>query len=294
MKRILKEPMLHFILLAAGLFMVYGIISRPGRSEEPGKIIVTQGQVENLLDSFIRAWQRPPTPEELAGLVRDHVREEVCCREAIAMGLDKDDTIIRRRLRQKFEFVSEDIATMTDPTDAELDAFFQTHLDMFRIPQRFTFCQLYLNPEIRGHGENMTRYADELLDQLTGAGDKLDLSAVGDSFLLDREFAAISADEIAKQFGGKFAAQLNKLAPGQWHGPIESGYGMHLVLVRERTEEHLPALAEVRVAVRREWESARRLQANERFYEKLLKHYTVVIETPEPIKEGKKLAEVRR
>jgi hypothetical protein len=153
---------------------------------------------------------------------------------------------------------------------------------------------VYLNPEIHGHGEKMRQDAGELLAQLDQAGDKADLSALGDAFLLDHEFAAMSSGEISKQFGEKFAAQLNKLAPGKWHGPIESGYGMHLVLVRERTEEHLPVLAEVRAAVRREWENARRLEANETFYQNLLKHYTVIIESPEPAKRQEIVAEVRR
>jgi len=294
MKRTLKEPLIHFLVLGLGLFVAYSLTPKSRGFSEPEKILVTRGQIENLMDGFQKAWQRPPSREELAGLVRDRVREEVYCREAMAMGLDKDDTIIRRRLRQKLEFVSEDIGAMAEPTEGELDAYFRAHLDTFRVPERFTFCQVYLNPEKHSHGETMTRDGAQLLAQLNLAGDKADPTAVGDAFLLDREFVAVPAGEIAKQFGEKFAVELTKLALGQWQGPIESGYGMHLILVRGRTEEHMPELAEVRAAVRREWENARRLEANETFYQNLLKHYTVAIESPASVKGQATLAEVRR
>jgi len=294
MKRILKEPLVHFLVLGIGLFVTYNLIPKSRGLSEPEKIVITQGQIENLINGFQRAWQRPPSRDELAGLVRDRVREEVYCREAMTMGLDKDDTIIRRRLRQKLEFVSEDIGAVAEPTESELDAYFRAHADTFRIPERFTFSQVYLNPEKHGHGESMKRDAAQLLAQLNLAGDKADPAELGDAFLLEHDFVAAPAGEIAKQFGEKFGVQLAKLAPGQWQGPIESGYGMHLVLVRARTEEHMPELAEVRSAVRREWENARRLEANEEFYQNLLKHYTVTIESPVSVKGQATLAEVRR
>ena len=293
MKRLFKEPLVHFLVLGAGLFVAYNLTPKGRGPGEPGKIVVTQGEIEHLASGFTRSWQRPPTSEELAGLVRDRVREEVYCREAIAMGLDKDDTIIRRRLRQKLEFVSEDIAAMAPPTDAQLEAYFRAHADTFRVPQRFTFSQVYLNPQLHGDGEHLRRDAGQLLAQLNQAGGKADLSATGDAFLLDREFEGMSLGEIAKQFGEKFAAQLSKIALGKWHGPIESGYGIHLVLIRKCTEESLPVLAEVRDTVRRECENARRLEANEAFYQSLLKHYTVTIENPEPVREANKMAQLR-
>ena len=293
MKRVLEEPLLHFLVLGVGLFVAYNLMPKGRGLGEPEKILVTQGEIEHLASGFMRSWQRPPTPEELAGLVRDRVREEVYCREAITMGLDKDDTIIRRRLRQKLEFVSEDIAAMAEPTDAQLEAYFHAHADTFRVPQRFSFNQVYFNPQLHGDGEHLRQDAGQLLAQLNRAGGQADPSQVGDAFLLDHEFAVMPVGDIAKQFGEKFAAQLGKIAPGKWQGPIESGYGMHLVLVKGRTDEQLPALAEVRAAVRREWENARRLEANEAFYQNLLKHYTVTIESQESAK-GQEVAEVRR
>jgi hypothetical protein len=290
MKRILKEPLLHFLLLGAGLFLVYTLVPKTG-SADAGKIVVTQGQIEHLVTGFAKAWQRPPAPEELAGLIRDQVREEVYCREAKAMGLDKDDTIIRRRLCQKLEFVSNDIAGMAEPTDADLNAYFQAHSDTFRLEPRFTFHHVYLNPD--KHRNSLERDATQLLSQLNQAGGGADPSELGDSFLLEHQFTAVPASEVAKQFGERFVSKLSGLSPGQWQGPVESGYGVHLVLLNERTAARLPTLAEVRPAVRREWANARRLEANEKFYQDLLKRYTVTIERPEPVEAERKLAQAR-
>jgi hypothetical protein len=277
MKRLLREPLLHFLLLGAAIFAAYGVVSKRG-SEEPGKIVITQGQVENLAFGFAKTWQRPPTDQELAALVRDRVREEVYYREAMALGLDKDDTVIRRRLRQKMEFVSDDIAAQAEPTDADLNAYLLAHPAKFPVEQRFTFRQVYLNPD--KHRASLADDAARLLAQLKQSGDKADISALGDVFLLEHDFTALPASEIAKQFGEQFAARMPELTPGQWQGPIESGYGVHLVKVAERSDGRLPALADVREVVRREWDNARRQEANEKFFQELLKRYVVTIEQP--------------
>lgn len=291
MKRILKEPLLHFVLLGAGLFLAYGRMPKDVSRGDAGTIVVTQGQIEHLTAGFIKTWQRAPSAEELAGLVHDFVQEEVYCREAMAMGLDRDDTVIRRRLRQKLQFVSEDIAAQAEPTEADLNEYLQAHAATFRVPPRFTFRQVYLNPQ--KHRDTLAHDAAQLLVQLKQAGSQADTSALGDTLLLEDQLVAASASEVAKEFGEKFAAQLPMLAPGQWQGPVESGYGVHLILVNERTEGRQPALAEVRDAVSREWANARRLQANQKFYEELLKHYTVTIELPKAVKGGKKLAQAK-
>jgi hypothetical protein len=282
MKKILREPLLHFLLIGTAIFTAYGLMSKRS-SDQPGKIIISAGQVAAMAEGFTRTWRRPPTRAEIEGLIRDQVQEEVYCREAMALGLAKDDTIIRRRLRQKMEFVSDDVAALAEPTDDELSVFLKAHADTFRVQRQFTFSQVYLNPE--RHGENLARDIAQLLTQLQEAGDQADVPEVGDLFLLENKFQSLPASEIVKQFGEKFAAKLGELPTGQWYGPVESGYGMHLVRISERTEGRMPALAEVRDAVRREWANARRLEANEKFYQELLKRYTVTIERAEPLEE---------
>jgi len=277
MKRIIKEPLVHFLLLGAAIFAAYSMVNRNGEPA-PGRIVISQGQLASMMEGYTRTWQRPPTGEEWQGLIRDRVREEVYYREALALGLDKDDTVIRRRLRQKMEFISDDAAAQASPTDAELNAYLQSHPEKFRVGPQFTFRQLYLNPEV--HGANLARDAAQLLVKLNQTGGDADWATTGDPFMLDNRFTAAPAGEVTKQFGDKFTARLGGLQPGHWQGPVESGFGEHLVFISERTEGHLPALAEVRDAVSREWDDGRRLEANEKFYQDLLKHYTVTIEQP--------------
>jgi hypothetical protein len=283
--KILREPLLHFILLGAAIFAVYGFISRH-RTDKPGEIVVTQGTLENIITGFTRTWQRPPTEEELRGQIRDYIREEAAYREALAMGLDRDDTIVRRRLRQKLEFLSDDLATSVEPTDAELQTFLQAHAGLFQSEPRFTFRQVYLNPQ--QHGASLSADEAHLLAGLQRAGPNADLSALGDPFLLAPSFQNVSLAEVKQVFGDQFASALAALSTSRWQGPVASGYGAHFVFLSQRTEGSLPELAEIRDQVRREWFNSKRNDATEKFYQRLLKRYTVKIEQPEE----KKVAQV--
>lgn len=275
MKKLLHEPLVHFMLLGVLVFTGFKFFSK-NESNPPDTIVVTQGKIESLVTGFTRTWQRPPTREELNGLIRDYVREEVCAREAMALGLDKEDTVIRRRLRQKLEFISESVAAQANPTEAELQQYLEAHREKFRSELQLTFRQVYLDPQ--RHGINLNRDAAQLLIQLQQAGTDSDISVSGDPFLLDQEYKRVPAGEVSKQFGEKFAARLGDLPVGQWQGPIESGYGTHLVLILDRDEGRMPVLKEVRDAVKLEWSNAQRSETNEKFYEALLKRYTVTIE----------------
>jgi|RhiMetdeSRZDD1v2_1073273.scaffolds.fasta_scaffold24216_4 hypothetical protein len=285
MHKLLHEPLLHFLLLGAALFVVFGVVDkRP--SDEPGHIVITPGQIASLTAGFTRTWQRPPTAEELAGLIHDAIREEVYYREAMALGLERDDSIIRRRLRQKMEFIAEDVAALAEPTDEELQAYLHAHPDTFRLEHRFSFRHVYLNPERRR--ASLTDDTAQLLTTLHQAGDQVDIAALGDAFLLEHEFEGVPGSEVAKLFGEPFATALGTLGPEQWQGPVPSGYGVHLVFVSARTEGRVPALEEARDAVRREWANVQQQHAQETFYQRLLKRYTVTIEGVEPEAEQKK------
>ena len=287
--RIIKEPLLHFLLLGAGIFAVYNWL--PNRDQgERGRIVITQGQIEHLATGFAMIWKRQPTSDELVGLVSDHVREEVYCREAMALGFDKDDTVIRRRLRQKMEFVSDDIAAQIQPTDGDLSAYLGAHPEQFRVDPRFTFQQVYLNPA--QHGTNLARDTDQWMSRLPSDGKQADVSTLGDSSLLENRFTRVSVREVAGQFGEKFANALVGLKPGQWAGPVESSYGLHWVWVSDKSEGRIPLLSEVRDAVQREWENTRRMEANEKVYQDLLKRYVVTIERP-TLTEPRKVADAQ-
>src|SRR6476659_3404233 len=159
----LREPLLHFLLLGATIFGAYRLLS-DARATRPGSIVVTEGRIEALVAAFTRTWQRPPTASEREGLIREYIREEVYVREAITLGLDQDDVVIRRRLRQKLEFVSEDLSSQADPTDGQLRAYLNAHQDAFRVEPHFTFRQVFLDPQRRG--DKLSRDAARLLTGL--------------------------------------------------------------------------------------------------------------------------------
>ena len=208
MKKLLREPLVHFLLLGLLVFAGFKFTSRSDAGE-PGKIVVNQAQVESLVNGFTRTWQRPPTNLELEGLIREYIREEVCTREALALGLDKDDSVIRRRLRQKLEFISDNVASQADPDDKALQKYLQAHPENFRAQRQFTFSQVYLDPQ--KHGEDLSRDSNRLLAELRLAVSRPDLSKLGDSLLLEQDYEAVPAGEVSKQFGEKFAAKLVEL-----------------------------------------------------------------------------------
>jgi hypothetical protein len=283
--KLIREPLFHFLLLGATIFAVYGLATRH-KTDKPGEIVVTQGTFENLVTGFSRTWQRPPTEEELQGLVRDYIREEAAYREALTLGLDRDDMIVRRRLRQKLEFLSDELATRTEPSGAELQSFLQTHTGLFQSEPVFSFRQIYFNPQL--HGANLHRDMARALEGLERAGSRANTADLGDPFLLERSFENVSLSDVKKTFGDQFALAVAALQLGMWQGPIDSGYGTHLVFVAQRSEGRLPALDEVRDQVRREWLDAKRKEATDKFYRAILSRYKVKIELPEE----KKVAQV--
>lgn len=275
-QRLLREPLLHFLVLGAVLFGLYQWAGGPAAGAAGGDIVVTQGRIRNLTDTFTRTWQRPPTPEELNGLVEDYVREEVLYREGVALGLDRDDTIIRRRLRQKLEFVSEDAANAVEPTDAELTEFLARNAEAYRVESQLTFSQVFLDPSKRG--EQLEADAASLLDALRTRGDKLDPATLGDSLMLDSRYEAVAEEDIARLFGAEFEAALRDQPVGEWVGPLKSGYGAHLVRIDTRLPGRVAALPEVRDAVARDWSAARRQQLLDEQYQQLRSRYQVRIE----------------
>ena len=275
--KFLREPLLHFVFLGAALFVVFRLVG--GDGAEPGRIVVTRGRIEQFVVMFSRTWQRAPTREELEGLIRDYLREEVFSREAIAIGLDRDDTIIRRRLRQKMEFITDEVSGRIEPTEAELQAYLDEHPGDYRLEPRFTFRQVYLNPDRRG--DALDKDAARLLAELRRLEPKADTRERGDRLMIEHDFTDAGAREVAATFGESFAGRLGELAPGSWEGPIESAYGLHLVLIAERTDGRLPRLDEVKESVQRDWYNARRIEAGEKLYAELLKKYEVTVDWPE-------------
>ena len=240
---------MHFLALGALVFFLFHLTTDRGETQD-GKIVVTRGKVEQLVTGFSRTWQRLPTQEELDGLVEDSIREEVLYREALAMRLDKDDTIVRRRMRQKLEFLTEDTAAAAPSTDADLQGWLDKHPDKFRVEPTLAFSQVYLNATHAG--DNASAAASKVLAQLDSAGESVAAAELGDTTMLPHQFPLSRVDEIASVFGDEFARRVAQLEGGRWIGPIQSGYGWHIVYVSERTEGRPKPLSEVRDAVQRD------------------------------------------
>lgn len=284
--RVVREPLFQFLVIGAAIFAIHAVVARY-RTDVPGEIVVTQGTIENLVTGFARTWQRPPSEGELQGLVRDYIREEAAYREALAVGLDRDDMIVRRRLRQKLEFLADDLATRTAPTDGDLRGFLETHRDLFQTEPLVSFRQVYFDPG--RHGGDLDRDVRRALDELRRSGGHVGEPAVGDPLLLGQTFADVPPADVKSTFGESFAAAITAVPVGSWQGPLHSGYGVHLVYVERRTESRLPVLADIQDQVRREYLDTRRRQAEDRFYQTLLSRYRVRIE---PL-EGPKLARMQ-
>ncbi len=277
LRRLRREPLVHFLLLGGLLFLYFGW---KGGSAGPGgtRISITPGLVEHLAAGFARTWQRPPTDAELKGLVDEYVKEEIATREATAMGLDRDDTIIRRRLRQKLEFLVEDAADQAQATEAELQSWLDAHPEAFPAEPRVGLRQVYLSAEKRGAAVRAD--AERLLARLRAAGPRAGTESMGDASMLPAELPPGPLAEVSRAFGSDFAAQVEALAPGEWSGPLESPYGLHLVLVTEKAAAARPPLAQIRPQVERELQAERRRAQLAALYERLLRKYSVSIEMP--------------
>jgi hypothetical protein len=252
-----------------------------GDKEEfrPEEIVVGAGQVERMSQVWRKTRMRPPTQQELEGLIKDHIQEEIYYREAVSLGLDQDNSVIRRHLRQKMEFLSEDIAAQQEPTEEELDVFLSNNPERFRRDAGLSFRHIYFNRDNRG--EMTAADAQSLLANLDGT-ESLEVTAgMGDPLPLPHAFRLTFERDVASRFGTIFVEQLLLLDTGRWLGPVESGFGLHLVYIDERIGAEVPELDAVRDEVVREWREVKRQEVNKAFYEGLRGRYRVVIERPE-------------
>lgn len=290
MRRWLREPLLHFAVLGVGLFALDAFLGQDTVEAGDQRIVVTAGRVENLAALFAKTRQRPPTFEELKALVDDFILEEALYREGVALGLDRDDTVVRRRVRLRMEYVIEDLVDQAEPSEAELQAWLDERSGEYGDPLRLGFRQVFLSPDQRG--EAVHADAERLLAALRSEA-SADAAGLGDPSLLEHVHTDVPADRVALQFGGDFAAALTEASPGEWLGPLESPYGLHLVRLDSRTERAPPTLEDVRAPVERDWLYARREEVTRRYHDELLERYSVSVEWPEARPEGAESAPAR-
>ena len=260
------------------LFALHGLVGKRN-VEAPEKIVVSASRIANLGDGFARTWRRPPSEQELQGLIEDYVRDEVFYREGRAAGLDRDDVIIRHRVRQKMEFLAEDMS-VPEPSDEQLAVYLASNPERFRAEDQLTFHQVFLSATRRANTiENDSKQVARVLAR----GDAtVDAAALGDPFLLGQEFRDVSPSKVISTFGQEFARRISAMETGRWQGPLPSSFGQHFVFINERVSGGLPPLDAVRPAVRREWANARRLEAESKLYASLRERYEIIVEAPTP------------
>ncbi len=276
-ERWLREPLLQFLLAGMVLFVGYHWLSpRSGRPDPAARIVLTPDDVRQIRIAWLSQGRGDLSPAQLRHLVEARVREEILYREALALGIDKDDTIIRRRMAQKMEFLFEDVAALRDPTADELRAWFKKNAERFTLPTRATFRHLYFSPDRRG--ARARDDASRALAKLAGKpADWPAAATLADPFMLQDHYGDRSFDEVARTFGPGFARALFVLAPEAWSGPIESGYGWHLVWVDSITPARVPAFEDTEPEVRRRWIEDQRAEIRERAFKAMRARYKVVL-----------------
>lgn len=272
--RLLREPLAHFLVAGALLFALSAARGDAVDSSSR-RIVLNEAQVERLAAFWMQTWRRPPTEAELDGLIRDYIKEEIYYREALRLGLDQGDAVIRRRLRAKMEFLITAEIENVAPTDAELQAWLDGHSERYGADPLFTFDQIYVSTN-----SNPNAAAARARDILRRLNEGDEATLLGDPILLPRAMEAAPKSDVARQFGDAFADALARSPRHAWAGPIESEYGIHLVMVRAVSAETAPVLSDVRQAVENDWRAETRTRREAEAYQALLDGYDVVIERP--------------
>jgi len=272
-RSLIREPLLHFALLGGAIFAAYAAFA-PVKPES-SRIVITGSQIASIDAQFHNTWQRSPTREELTALIANYVREEVLYREGIALGLDQDDPVIRGRVKQKVEILSEDIFDK-QPTEADLKKYFVSHGELFEEPPVFTFEQVYFEPARHGAG-----LSAEIAAALAGLRAGKQASALGDSTMLPPQMENAQPHDVAAVFGDEFTSGIRNLKVGQWEGSVRSSFGLHLVRVTKQHAARAPLFAEVHDQLAREWNRTRSVEVKNTFYRNLRKRYSVEIERAE-------------
>jgi hypothetical protein len=253
MKELIRQPLLHFVVIGVALGALYGWLWSRDDAEPDRTIRVTQADISRAEAEWAARWNRAPTPAELDGLIRSRIREAALYREAVAMGLDRDDPIVRRVLVQKLETIARDLVEISlAPTEQDLATYFEENAERYQPPPLITFTHVFVDPDRRE--ERTLDDADEILAELQALGPPGDgIEEFGDPLMIQPYFPEKTEQGVARQFGGGFARSVFELEPGRWHGPVLSGYGTHLLYVHGLTEFPPPTLAEVEDRVRQDW-----------------------------------------
>ncbi len=267
--RLLREPLLHFLAIGGLIFVLFATMSEPG-SEPTDTIVVGPERIEQLARGFQAVWRRSPTDDELRAMIDGFVREEVYYRVALALGLDKNDTIVRRRLRQKMEFLTDSGAEILKPVAGELEAYLLANEKTFRRGPRLAFEQIYL-------GETSPPESIRLSLSALQSDPLASPSTLGEHTLLPAQLGLSPPEAVDGVFGNGFFERLAELPPGVWAGPVVSAYGVHLVRILDSLPARMPPLEEIHDNVLRNWKAAKGRELRELHYARLRERFIVEI-----------------
>jgi peptidyl-prolyl cis-trans isomerase C len=283
-RRWLREPLVHFLLAGALIFAIYELLNpAANRTDRANQIVLTKDDLRQLAVHWLAQGRPLPTADQMHALIEQRVSEEILSREAVALGLDKEDEIIKRRLAQKMDFLAADIAALQDPGDAELRPWYKQNSDRFALPPRASFRHLYFSFDRPGARDR----AGGILDKISGKpADAPEVATVADPFMFQDYYAERAPDQIAKEFGPDFAKAVFQLKPGAWRGPIESGYGWHLIFVDAFEPGRVPAFEEVEPDVKSAWLDEKQREIKRVAFEAMRARYTVVVPPIESVDFG--------
>lgn len=270
----LREPLAHFFLAGAVIFALYDLASPAARTTQPNQIVLTKDDLRQLAVFWLAQGRSAPTPEQMRALVEQKVREEILSREAVSLGLDRDDEMIKRRLAQKMDFMAADVATLQEPSEAELRDWFARNASPFARPPRASFRHLYFSFD-RGPGARDAAAA--ALAKVAGEPAVAEVARLADPFMFRDYYGDRTPEQIAKEFGPDFAKALFQLEPGAWRGPVRSGYGWHLVFVDATEPGRMPAFEEIEPDIRSAWLEQKQREIKQTAFEAMRARYTVVV-----------------
>jgi hypothetical protein len=287
---LLREPFVHFMVIGIAVYFLYGFYAGQVTSESENTITITAAEIDWLEQTWQKRWNRPPTSGERQGLIDTYVKESVMYQQALAMGLDSGDTIIRRRLAQKLEFLTRDLTEIPSPSKEEIRVYFDMNQDKYRSPVVLSFTHIYFSPDKRGK-QTVADVTDALAKLQSEDEFTQSFKEMGDAFMLQQYYPEKTEQEILRLFGTEFSSETFQLPTGKWTGPVESGYGLHLVYVHDRVESTMPDLDDIQDRVLEDWVADKRRDINEKFYAALLDRYEVIVEegTDEKMSKSKEL-----
>lgn len=276
MKKILHEPLVHFLVLGGLLFLLYGFLNRNEENTDDLNIHIQQSDIERLISTYQQSWNGAPDSATLQKLIQEEIKSEIFYREALRMNLDHNDEIIRRRLKQKYEFLVKDLSDSRIATEVELQAFYNSNPDLYKQPKKISFFQVYFSPDKR---TNPKLDAEKSLESLKDiVPDKENLKGFGDSFHLQQYFSSRDYESVWQLLGKELADRLFQIEKNGWTEPLKSGYGQHLIFINNIETETLFPFEQVKDKVMEDWKQEQLIDFNTRLYENLKAQYEIEIE----------------